>query len=75
MVYSCGNSTMQMFVGKAAGSGLFTRRYIGGAWKAWVQYATRDDIPAVPTVSADDNGKVLAVVDGAYKLVTIAEMQ
>lgn len=31
-------------------------------------------VPVVP-VTADDNGKVLAVVDGAFKLVTLAELQ
>lgn len=33
-----------------------------------------DGVPVVP-VTTDDNGKILAVVDGAFKLVTLSELQ
>ena len=56
LVFSSGASRVQLFMGKAAGSGLYTRRYIGGAWKDWVAYATKDEAQTVSYFYGDDDG-------------------
>ena len=44
-----------------------TVTYTGTAWMAWLGTLARsEDIPTIPAVTADDNGKILRVVDGAW---------
>lgn len=44
-----------------------TVTYTGTAWMAWLGTLARsEDIPTIPAVTSDDNGKILRVVDGAW---------
>lgn len=50
-----------------------TVSYTGTEWMAWFGTLARSvDIPAIPAVSAADNGKFLRVVSGAWAAVEIA---
>lgn len=44
-----------------------TVTYTGTAWMAWLGTLARsEDVPNIPAVTADDNGKILRVVGGAW---------